>query len=265
MAAKNKTQPTTETDPDKKIIGDGPLITIAITVVAFIGSQIAAIISVLIYGMALKGLPAEETIKLLETSVFAQFLYYVIVALTIIFVIAYFLRFRKYDRSYIGLNKPTAGNLLLAVPVFVLYFVTLGAVVALVTVLVPSLDVNQEQQIGFDNAKGAIPLAMVFISLVIVPAVSEEILIRGFLYRGLITKFKKIYAAIIASAIFGFAHLQIGFGVELLYIAAIDTFLLSLFLIWLREKTGNIYAGMLVHAIKNSLAFTFLFILHKSI
>jgi membrane protease YdiL (CAAX protease family) len=32
-------------------------------------------------------------------------------------------------------------------------------------------------------------------------------------------------------------------------------------LIWLREQTGNIYAGMIVHGLKNLLAFLSLFIL----
>ena len=35
----------------------------------------------------------------------------------------------------------------------------------------------------------------------------------------------------------------------------IDTFILSLTLIWLREKTGRLYASMGLHGLKNFIAF----------
>jgi membrane protease YdiL (CAAX protease family) len=48
----------------------------------------------------------------------------------------------------------------------------------------------------------------------------------------------------------------------LLYIAAIDTFTLSLILVYLREKTGGLWSSMGLHAIKNGIAFVSLFIVH---
>jgi membrane protease YdiL (CAAX protease family) len=93
------------------------------------------------------------------------------------------------------------------------------------------------------------------------PAIVEEILVRGFLYSGLLKKLSVVSAALIASGIFALAHLQFLSGQPLVFIAAIDTFVLSLALIWLRQKTGNIWPGVVVHMLKNSLAFVSIFIL----
>jgi membrane protease YdiL (CAAX protease family) len=57
------------------------------------------------------------------------------------------------------------------------------------------------------------------------------------------------------SFIFGAAHLELGSGSPLVWGAAIDTFLLSVVLVYLREKTGALYAGMLVHMLNNLIAF----------
>jgi membrane protease YdiL (CAAX protease family) len=49
--------------------------------------------------------------------------------------------------------------------------------------------------------------------------------------------------------------LQTGQGASLLWAAGVDTFVLSLVLVYLREKTGALYAGMLVHSLNNLIAF----------
>ena len=42
----------------------------------------------------------------------------------------------------------------------------------------------------------------------------------------------------------------------------LDTFILSLVLIYLREKTGGLWASITLHAFKNGVAFVALFALH---
>lgn len=123
-----------------------------------------------------------------------------------------------------------------------------------------SIDTNQEQDIGFDKVSDG-QLVFVFISLVILPPIIEELIFRGFLY----TRFRKYFSvygsAVIISILFSIAHLQLGNGDAPLWTAAIDTFILSMILVWLREKTGSIIPGMGLHAIKNAFAFTVLFLL----
>jgi membrane protease YdiL (CAAX protease family) len=61
--------------------------------------------------------------------------------------------------------------------------------------------------------------------------------------------------------VFGLPHLAQGGDAGPLWIAFIDTFILSMVLVWLREQTGNLWAGIVLHAIKNGIAFVSLFIL----
>jgi len=87
---------------------------------------------------------------------------------------------------------------------------------------------------------------------VIVAPVAEEIIFRGYLY-GKLKKFVPIWVAIVVtSLIFGAIH-----GAWNL---AIDTFALSLILCLMREFTGNIWSSILLHMVKNGIAFYILFI-----
>lgn len=70
-------------------------------------------------------------------------------------------------------------------------------------------------------------------------------------------------AAIVTSLIFAVGHLAES-SQGPLYVAAIDTFVLSLVLIYLREKTGRLWASIGLHAIKNAIAFVTVFVLGVS-
>jgi membrane protease YdiL (CAAX protease family) len=60
---------------------------------------------------------------------------------------------------------------------------------------------------------------------------------------------------LVTSLLFGLAHLQSGDNGALIWGAALDTFILSLVLVYLRESTGALYAGILIHSLNNLLAF----------
>ncbi len=244
----------------KRRTGIGPFSAIFVTLGIYFGSQLIAAIALGAYA-ALRGYSGELTAQLIENSIFGQFIFIFLIEALTLYLLWLFLGYRKVTWKDIAVTKPQKKHFLYSVPVFAVYFVVLLVAMALVHTFIPSINVDQEQQIGFSGANGLGELSMVFASLVIMPAVVEEILVRGFLYGGLIKKFSKIVSAIIASTVFGLAHLQAGSGEPLLWVAAIDTFILSMALIWLREKTGNIWAGVVVHMIKNSLAFLSLFIL----
>lgn len=84
---------------------------------------------------------------------------------------------------------------------------------------------------------------------------------RGFLYTGLKRWLPWTVAGLIVSVLFGAAHLSEGGDAGLLWVGAIDTFTLSLVLIALRELTGNLWAGIVLHATKNCLAFVRIFLI----
>ncbi len=207
----------------------------------------------------LQGKNTEDAVQAITNSVTTQFLFVLIIEVVSLVALYVFVRHRSISLSQLGLKKPTDSNLLLALPVFVVYFIILIILFAVLRPILPGLDFEQEQQIGFSSAQG-ISLILVFASLVILPSIVEEILVRGFLYGGFKKTFNARTAAVLASLIFGVAHLQLGSGEPPLWVAAIDTFVLSIVLIWLREKTGNIWSGVLVHMMKNSLAFLSIFV-----
>lgn len=251
--------------PEKKLVTHSipwnPWLGVLFVILVFFGSQFVIGMLVSIYPY-FKHWTHDETVSWLNDSIVAQFGFILLTEALMIAAIYWFLRRYKTNWSDIGLRKPQFNDVLYGIagflPYFVLYIVTVGVVSA----LVPGLNVDQEQQLGFSDVHGGLQLTMTFISLVVLPPLVEEILVRGFLYSTLKKALPIIGAAIATSLIFAAAHLPEGGAAGPLYIAALDTFVLSLVLIFLREKTGGLWASITLHAIKNGIAFVSLFILH---
>lgn len=240
-------------------VGYGPLAAVVVTILIFLGAQVfvGLLISVLpgVYGWSV-----GQTNTWLETT-FGQFVTVFAVEVVMIGLLWWFMVSRKTSWTAIGLKAPKLGDVGYAVGGYVTYFALFLLISQVARALVPSLDFEQKQEIGFDTTVVGIELWLVFISLVLLPPLVEEIICRGFLYTGLRTKLTKLSAAIITSVLFAVAHLQWGSGNALLWVAALDTFVLSLILVYLREKTDSLAAPMMVHMMKNGLAFTLLFVL----
>ena len=190
-----------------------------------------------------------------------QFAYVFIVEALSLLAVMYFLRAYKQKWSVIGFKRPRWKDVGIGLGAYPLYFIAFAIVLVIATHLLPGLNADQEQQLGFNNVQGGVALAMTFVSLVILPPLVEEIVVRGLIFTSLRKSLKFIWAALITSLIFAVAHLPEGGDSGPLYIAAIDTFMLSLVLCFLREKTGGLWAGITLHAIKNGIAFISLFIL----
>lgn len=132
---------------------------------------------------------------------------------------------------------------------FCSYFVLTAIVMTSVArfIVIP----DQEQKTGFLQPTG-IEALLAFIALIIVVPITEELLFRGFLFKGIRTKYSFPVTAIVVSLLFAVAHGQLNVG--------LDVFSLSLVLCYLREKTGSLWPGILVHGLKNAVAFFMLFI-----
>lgn len=138
---------------------------------------------------------------------------------------------------------------------FAVYFATTVAVSLLGRLLLgPWVNFDQDQEIGFDPEllSQVYEYVIVFVALVILPPVFEELLFRGYLFGKLRGRFSFIVAALVSSITFGLIHGQIN--------VAIDTFVLGMFLAYLRESTGAVWASMILHGLKNGLAYFLLFI-----
>lgn len=175
-----------------------------------------------------------------------------------------FMRSRHLSLRDIGLLRPPlsdAGRALVALVVYISVYLTAAAILRYV---IPGLDLDQKQDLGFDNAEG-VYLVGVFTLLVVIAPFVEEILMRGLLFTSLRQKVPFWLAAVITSVLFAVLHLGGGEqGAGPLWIAAVDTFVLSLVLCYLRERTGRLWAGIGLHMLKNSIAFAALFLITNS-
>lgn len=142
----------------------------------------------------------------------------------------------------------------------VIYYVTLVVALALASGA-GLIDMNQQQDIGFSRDTSGPLLILVFLGLVVLPALVEELLFRGFLFTRLRRILPFWWTTLIVSVVFGALHLQLGAGSSPLWSVMIDTAVLSVVLCYAREKTGSIWAGVLMHGLKNGVAFVALFLL----
>lgn len=235
---------------------------LAVLLIYFVSQGIAT--SFLDIYPRLQGWTDSRTTAWLNHAVTAQSVYFVLTAILALGMVYGYLRLFRITFAALGLRRPHWRDLgygLAAVPVYLIFYVL---VVVIVSHFVPGLDVNQKQHIGFESVHGSAQLVLTFVSLVVVPPLMEEIIFRGLLYSSLKKALPIVAAVITTSFIFASAHLPEGGASGPLYIAALDTFVLSLVLIYLREKTGGLWASMTLHALKNGYAFLLLFVLHTS-
>ncbi len=191
-------------------------------------------------------------------SASAAALLYVITILIVI-GLPWLIKKQKTSRVDVALDSlPTWTDILLAPAGFVIYLVLSGLLILLVTNLFPGFSVSQAQDTGFTNLSHQYEYILAFFTLVIVAPVAEELLFRGYLL-GKLGKYTPIWISVlVASLLFGYLHL--GVGPQYAWGLAIDTFALSLVLCSLRLVTGRLWSPMLLHMLKNGIAFFIIFI-----
>ncbi len=254
-------RPTHNLDHAPGKVGWRPWESITVTVAIFLLGQMAGGLIAYIIGLLAMG-SHEAALTWLEKDAFGQFLAIAIIEIISLLMLGGFLKRRHNKWADIGLkDKPKWRDLAYIAIGFAVYFGLLILTTSILSQVFSGLDTNQKQELGFESVSG-LQLIWVFLSLVVWPPITEELLVRGFLFTGLRRYWSAIPAALVASLLFGAAHLQPGSDKPLLWVAAIDTFVLSLVLIFVRVRTGNLWAAMGIHALKNGVAFLALFVFH---
>ena len=253
------TDQVTEQTKKSKIAQWPWLLGIAFVLVVFISSQLFAYI-LLSASLSANHWSGKRIDGWLTDSWQGQFFF---ILLAEVIVIGSVLLFAKHYKGLkaIGVRKPKIsdlGHALIVVPAYLVAYVLLAVTISM---LVPGFDLNQEQDIGFEDAHGFLALTAVFLGLVILTPIAEELMARGVLYSSFKKAMPIIWAAIFTSIFFAIPHLFGGVSSSLLYVAVLDTFILSMFLVYLREKTGALWAPITLHAIKNGVAFFALFVI----
>jgi len=198
----------------------------------------------------------SNTIAQLVTSLFV-YLFALVVTVGVPFWFNRYVMKRRGEegalKRLLGLNKKfdhkNWGAFVLCI---VGYFVVTIVLAEIARQFVPGYQADQEQNIGFSDREGVLNLVLAFFALVVLPPIIEELLFRGYLFGKLRARSGFWFSAIVTSLVFGFVHGQLNVG--------IDTFALSIFLCYLRERTGSIWMSMVLHATKNGLAYFLLFI-----
>lgn len=159
------------------------------------------------------------------------------------------LRFRWQS---LGFTQPSWKAIFLVLPVFTVYIVSSGIVMFVAARLIPGFDIRQVQDVGFREVGQARELVLSGIVLIMFTPLIEEVLFRGVLFRGLRCRLPFWLSTLVVSVVFAAAHGQ--------WNVATDTFVFSLALCWLAEHSRSIVPAILLHALKNAVAFTLLFI-----
>lgn len=218
-------------------------------VFAYITSQL--VLSSVIWGLEQVDVPISSINEYILNTI-TSLLWYGL-ALLILICTPRFFKKQIVDRKDMGLARYLSWTDVLMAPAgFVLYLIITIALTAIATNFLPWFDVNQAQDVGFSGINQRYEYIMAFITLVVIAPIAEELIFRGYLY-GKLRKIAPIWLSVLAvSVLFGFLH-----GAWNL---AFDTFALSVVLCLMREFTGSIGTSILIHMIKNGLAYFFLFI-----
>ena len=182
---------------------------------------------------------------------------YQVVVYAMSFAIIVFVPWRilkmKTTRDELGLRGlPTWTDVLLAPIGFIVVMVLATMLSAIMVAIMPDIDWEQAQEVGFNNLYNTADFILAFVCLVVLAPICEEIIFRGWLYGKLRMRLSAVPAILIVSVLFGVMHGQWNVGVTV--------FAMSVGMCVMRELTGTVWSGVLLHMIKNGIAFYFLFV-----
>lgn len=228
--------------------------------VFFIGQVIGILLLITaLRVLGFSGVLLEDLVGSNNTIKFLAVLLIESVTISILYLIY---QYRKQDFfKEIGLSTlPKLSDAYNAVTTYGIYFLSYLFIALLISEFVPAINVDQAQQLGIESPEG-FGFLIVFFTLVALPAIAEEIIFRGVLFKKLTKLIDVKVAVLLTSIVFGVAHLEFLNDGPLNLIAGIDTLIFSFFLCWLALRTKSLWAPIILHAIKNTIAFVVLFVI----
>lgn len=210
-----------------------------------------ALLTLFVLFLSWIGVPLQFINQAVLQTIYAALVYLVTIAVVI--GVPWWVRKSRTNKQELGITRlPSWLDIGLAPAGFIIYLLATAAITSLATSFIPGFDATQAQETGFANLSYRYEYILAFATLVVIAPLAEEILFRGYLFGKLRKYLPAWIAIIITSALFALVHGQWNVG--------LDVFALSLVLCMLREITGNIWAGVLLHIMKNALAYYLLFI-----
>jgi len=195
----------------------------------------------------------SETLK---TPLIATIFSVLVYVLSFIFLLFTFKHIKPLKtpvtRNELGLNNlVTFSDIGLALASFFGYLAFSAILTALFSVF-PWFNLNKNQPLLYSTLISPSGKILAALALVVAGPILEEVIYRGLIYGKLRKNRSSITSILTVSILFGFLHGQWNVGV--------DVFALSVVACLMRETTGTIYAGIILHILKNAIAFYMLFI-----
>lgn len=228
------------------------LYTLGLPLWVFLGFMLAqALILALISGLQAAGVSFAGINPTILNTVGAAVIY--ALAILLVLGVPWLVKKRPTTREEVGLHRlPTWMDILWAPAGMVAYFILTSLVTAFAMGFLTFVDYGQTQETGFAEIAAQSEYVLAFISLVIVAPFAEEVLFRGYLF-GKLRKYAPLWLSIlITSLLFAVVHFQWNVG--------LDVFALSIVLCLLRVVSGSLWPSIMLHMLKNGVAFYFLFI-----
>ena len=204
-----------------------------------------------VYGLRLVGVSFATVNDTLFSTIYSAVVYLVTIAIVI--GGPWLLRHKKTTLRELGLSQLPRWRDLLWVPAGIIAYLILTALITtLARYVLPFINFSESQDTGFTNLSSQFQYFLAFFTLVIVAPFAEEVIFRGYLFGKLRRVASTLVAALLASLTFAVAHMQWNVG--------LDVFALSLVLCLLRVGTDSLWPSILLHMLKNMMAFYLLFI-----
>jgi membrane protease YdiL (CAAX protease family) len=156
-------------------------------------------------------------------------------------------RWRRWRvADYMALVPPRRGELIFAIACLIVILVATDLLsYVLGRPVIPQFMID-----AYNSARTPVAMVLLFIAIVVMAPICEEITFRGFLFRGLsFSRFGAPGAIVLTAAAWSLMHVQYDWFV----IGQI--FLLGIFLGWLRWATGSTLLTIVLHFIANFAAF----------
>ena len=156
----------------------------------------------------------------------------------------------KLSKKIFGINrvnpKKVIGGVIEGFAIY--YAIAILIIVAIIYlgIEIPGAEIKKNILEYFGNTKKDIAIAGVMI--IIIGPIIEEVIFRGFLYRGLANIIGKWWGSIISAGIFAVLHIETE--------AILPVFTLALIMNHIVSKTKSIKTSIVFHIIQNAMAFS---------
>lgn len=206
-----------------------------------------------IVGVPMLVIIGSETLK---TPLIATIFSVLVYVLSFIFLLFTFKHIKPLKtpvtRNELGLNNLVTFSDVGLAPTGFFGYLAFSAILTALFSIFPWFNLTENQPLLYSTLISPSGKILAALALVVAGPILEEVIYRGLIYGKLRKKHSLVTSILIVSVLFGFLHGQWNVGV--------DVFALSVVACLMRETTGTIYAGIILHILKNTIAFYMLFI-----